>query len=135
MVLARLSLPETLQVLCEVISDEDAERPGTQCNICDKTLPDARMLAVHLARKHAVEAPATHVAYGTRCEVCGLEFWASDRLRVHLRRNPQCFAVYDHGDQARDPDTEVVDRLAHASRPAVRTPGPQPSWWAQLHPG
>ena len=99
-----------------------------------KVLPDERTLAVHLARKHQVDAPATQVAYGTRCEVCQVEFWSVERLRVHLRRTRTCFAVYDHGDAAREPEHESVDRLAHVSRPAVRTAGPQP-WWAQLRPG
>ena len=117
-----------------LVSDEDAVGLGVPCHLCNKLLPCRRTLAVHLARRHGVDAAATQVAHGTRCEVCGMEFWATDRLRVHLRKSRSCLLVYDHGDQERDPGTEVLDRLAHASRPAIRTAGPRP-WWAQLCPG
>ena len=133
-VLASLASPPPPVDAPVLVSDEDTEGMGVPCHLCNKLLPCRRTLAVHLARRHGVDAAATQVAHGTRCEVCGMEFWATDRLRVHLRKNRSCLLVYDHGDQERNPDTEVLDRLVHASRPAVRTPGPRP-WWAQLCPG
>ena len=133
-VLASLVSPPSPVDAPILVSDEDTAGLGVPCHLCNKLLPCRRTLAVHLARRHGVDAAATQVAHGTRCEVCGMEFWATDRLRVHLRKSRSCLLVYDHGDQERNPETEVLDRLVHASRPAVRTAGPRP-WWAQLCPG
>ena len=113
------------------ISDDEPEHSGSQCHICRKILPDRRALAVHLARRHQMDAPSTQVAFGARCEACCVEFWTTDRLCMHLRKNRSCFSVYDHRDMTREPAQEKVDRLVHADRPAVRAAGPQP-WWAQL---
>ena len=48
---------------------------------------DTRRAFVALAQvRHKVETRSTQVAYGTRCAVCGTEFWTLLRLREHLRK-------------------------------------------------
>ena len=96
-VLSSLASPPPSVDAPVLISDEETEGVGVPCHLCNKLLPCRRTLAVHLARRHGVDAAATQVAHGTRCEVCGVEFWATDRLRVHLRKNRGCLLVYDHG--------------------------------------
>ena len=106
-----------------------------QCELCPATFDTWRQLATHKAKKHGSWSLARKAAFGTRCELCTLEFWEAGRLREHLRRSPVCLATY----WASDVQDEVLK--AHprspnnfAWKPASRVQGPQP-WWATLRPG
>ena len=118
-----------------LIEDElEAGAESHACSQCGKVFSDARTCAVHLARAHGIAAEVTRITHGTRCQVCGIEFWEEHRLRTHVRRTSLCYNAYWHCDIECDPGGHREDRQLHARQPAVVTPGPQP-FWAQLRPG
>ena len=103
------------------------------CDTCGLAFLDARRLAVHRARKHKKRAIGFQLAWGTRCERCGTEYWHTSRLAQHLQHTDTCQRVYDHSDM--QPDcAEAPGRVPLAWQPAVRTAGPMP-FWAHLTPG
>ena len=119
-----LTAPPARPSSCQGVDD------GFLCGVCCMSFPCKRTLAVHQARKHGKRALASQLAYGTRCQVCGLELWSETRMKDHLRRSPHCIQVYEASDIVPEryvPSTEG----SHAFRPAVVTPGPQP-WWATM---
>ena len=105
-----------------------------ECNDCGATFSDARRLAVHRAKQHASWSAARQATFGTRCEVCTVEFWAPMRLQEHLRRSTRCLAAYAASDLATTAEaSRVRDKADFAWRPATVAAGPRP-WWATLRP-
>ena len=101
-----------------------------QCGFCTMSYASHRRLSVHLAKCHGIAGKGRAVAQGTACEVCGLEFWSTQRLASHLARSKVCHAVYSGADL--DPEPFKAS-AAPAWRPCMPRYGPQP-WWASLRP-
>ena len=106
---------------------------GWMCARCGASYATARLLALHQWHKHRQRSEAAQVCFGTRCEVCCVEFWDSSRLQQHLKQQGRCRTVYANSDldvPARPP----AAKHRHGWRPAATVAGPQP-FWALLTPG
>ena len=72
---------------------------GWMCTRCGVVCDTPRLLALHRWHSHKERSEASTVAVGSRCEVCGVEFWEQPRLREHLKQQAHCRQVYVQGDQ------------------------------------
>ena len=61
-----------------------------QCQLCGDSFAQRSFLAVHLARKHQLFAPARHFAASNQCVSCLRTFATVMLAQSHLRRNPSC---------------------------------------------
>ena len=61
-----------------------------QCHVCQASFGQRSFLAVHLARKHQLFAPARHFAQNRQCVACLRTFATVMLAQAHLRRNPAC---------------------------------------------
>ena len=109
----------------------DGSVPCHTCPECEQTFSTPAALAAHRQKVHGVAARATAVGFGSRCEVCGTEYWATSRLRDHLRRSRPCLHAYEASDLPPGPVVHSSEK--HAWRPACRAQGPT-QWWASLRP-
>ena len=90
------------------------------CETCNATFKDARRLAVHRAKQHKCWSSARQAAFGTRCEICTVEFWTHTRLQEHLRRSAPCLAAYAASDLTTAEEADRVrGRADYAWRPAT----------------
>ena len=99
-----------------------------QCFICpDCALPfdTAAALGSHRAKVHMHNA-ASAFGFGTACEACRKQFWATARLREHLRKSHRCARVYLEADWEPCQEREV---LADGTMPPVPLVGPA-LWWS-----
>ena len=96
-----------------------------RCQECSLFFDTAAALGSHRARVHAQAAPSAH-GFGTACEACRKQFWATDRLREHLRRASRCARTYMEADWEPGQPRET---LADATVPPVPLVGPSP-WWS-----
>ena len=107
----------------------NAQAPGLLvCRLCGVGCRGQAALAAHHAKRHDYHSNAS-LAYGTMCEVCGKQFWTTDKLAQHLRRARDCADAYRGADLS----PQAPERSAHSDLPPVRAFGPQP-WWATLRP-
>ena len=100
------------------------------CGVCQASFSTRAACAAHQRKVHQMVARATAAAVGTRCPVCGVEFWSTPRLVQHLRKHERCLTVVEAADL--DPE-QPVRAAARENLPAIRAPGPAP-WWATLEP-
>ena len=61
-----------------------------QCHICGDSFAQRSFLAVHLARRHRLFAPARHFAPSRQCISCLRTFSTVMLAQAHLRRTPTC---------------------------------------------
>ena len=61
-----------------------------KCHLCQDSFAQRSFLAVHLARKHMLFAPARHFAPHRQCVACLRTFATVMLTQSHLRRNPRC---------------------------------------------
>ena len=110
-----------------------ASCPIWQCSVCHRVCSTKAALAVHQSIVHGRKA-SSHYAGGDTCQVCGVHWWTTSRLRAHVWRSPACACAYEHADLD-VPDTfEVVGhRRDLAWKPPVPAIGPAP-WWSTLCP-
>ena len=66
---------------------------GHTCDSCGEVFRTKAAMAAHARKVHGITAPATQVALGTSCAVCMKEFWTHERLKMHLRKAPDCVLV------------------------------------------
>ena len=99
------------------------------CSVCGLVFSTPAACASHLSKCHQAPALASF-ACGTSCQVCMRQFWATSRLRQHLRSSPTCAAVYAGADL--EPEAAVCDN-EDVRAPPTKLVGPQP-WWAVLRP-
>ena len=102
-----------------------------ECRECGKAFSTAAALASHTSKLHGRRAKATQLAGGSKCEVCGMEFWSTRRLAEHLRKSASCLQVLDAADL--DAPETVPQQHRFAWPPAVVSLGPRP-FWATLRP-
>ena len=96
------------------------------CEQCGEIFASAAACASHKRAVHGQASLADTVANGTHCAVCGVEFWDTRRLKLHLRKSRQRLTVTEAADLGRG--VEVRSQLTFAWPPAVRVAGPQPFW-------
>ena len=107
--------------------------PAWQCEICGRVCSTKAALAVHQSITHGLKA-SSHYAGGDTCQVCGVHWWTTSRLRAHVWRSPVCARAYEHADLGVPGSFEVVGhRRDLAWRPPVPAIGPAP-WWSTLRP-
>ena len=82
-----------------------------------------------MAKCHNMPAGSSF-ATGTACQICMRQFWATRRLKQHLRSSPRCADIYAGADLDFEPP--VHDDTAICAPPAQLS-GPRP-WWATLRP-
>ena len=99
------------------------------CAICRVTFSTPAARASHMAKCHKMPAGSSF-ATGTACQVCMRQFWATRRLKQHLRSSPRCADIYAGADLDFEPP--VHDDTAICAPPA-QLAGPRP-WWATLRP-
>ena len=113
-----------------------AGRPAPQgeftCDVCGLRCTTKSSLASHRSRRHGDKALQVQVASGTECLVCSMQYWTTARLRMHLRKNPTCLAVYAGSDVDFSSEECIVAEKG-AWLPAVPSHTPRP-WWATLRP-
>ena len=102
--------------------------PQHVCRMCRASCSTASALAAHWAKCHDYRSAASR-AFGTSCEACGRQYWATGRLAQHLRRSHACAAVY----QEADIDPGPAEKLASKDMPPAVMIGPRP-FWATLRP-
>ena len=102
------------------------------CDQCGLVCGSKSSLASHRSRRHGELALQVQVASGTECMVCGMQYWSTARLRMHLRKNASCLATYAGADLDFNEDECVVAEKG-AWLPAMPSQTPQP-WWATLKP-
>ena len=100
------------------------------CPECGMSCSTPAALGSHRRKEHGVNARATEVALGTRCDVCCTEYWSTARLREHLRRSEACLRLWEAAD--RDVEADVAPACA-SWLPATVAHGPHP-WWSLLRP-
>ncbi|OLP93802.1 hypothetical protein AK812_SmicGene24245 [Symbiodinium microadriaticum] len=99
------------------------------CPVCGLVFSTPAACASHLSKCHRAPALASF-ACGTSCQVCMKQFWATSRLRQHLRSSTTCAAVYAGADL--EPE-DAVCANEDVRAPPTKLVGPQP-WWAVLRP-
>ncbi|CAE7022108.1 unnamed protein product [Symbiodinium sp. CCMP2456] len=67
------------------------------CRPCGKRLRTKAALGAHFFKVHGRCAKYRAVVAGTYCGACGKEFWARNKLAIHLRDNQQCARVLHQG--------------------------------------
>eukprot|EP00439_Symbiodinium_sp_Y106_P048541 s310_g6.t1 len=102
------------------------------CQLCEVRCEGAAALASHMRSIHGRVARASQAASGSKCEVCCKEFWTTDRLKLHLRKNARCLNIVEAADLDQGP--AIKAGFAHAWPPAMAVFGPRP-FWASLNPG
>ena len=102
-----------------------------ECRECGKAFSTAAALASHTSKLHGRRAKATQLAGGSKCEVCGIEFWSTRRLAEHLRKSASCLQVLEAADL--DASATVPQQHRFAWPPAAVSMGPRP-FWATLRP-
>ena len=60
------------------------------CSICDKSFSNKQSTTLHEFKIHNIKAIERRYIDGTRCPVCLLEFWSSDRLLNHVKKCVVC---------------------------------------------
>ena len=103
------------------------EMPFT-CEYCPARFSKKSARAVHMSAMHGLKA-LTHCAGGSVCQVCGVQWWTTARLRSHLERSEVCRLVYSNADLGTPrPDEVVGKRKDKAWRVPTPVQGPAPSW-------
>ena len=103
------------------------ELPFT-CEYCPARFSKKSAKAVHMSAMHGMKA-LTHCAGGSTCQVCGVQWWTTARLRSHLERSEVCRLVYSNADLGTPrPDEIVGKRSDKAWRVPTPVQGPAPSW-------
>ena len=100
------------------------------CQLCERSFRTSSARAAHAYKKHGIQAVCTRLAYGSKCERCGVEYWDTKRLRRHLQIAAECRAAYEGADL--DESAEHVE-CGVAWRPPVAIEGPKP-FWCMLKP-
>ena len=103
-----------------------------QCHLCTAAFVSKRRLAVHQAKRHGLLGIGRRHAFGTRCEVCSVEYWTEQRLGEHLSRSELCRRIYRESDIDGVPGT-AKGAEGPSWRPCTLAPGPIP-FWATLRP-
>ena len=87
----------------------------------------------HMSRTHGIRAELSCVG-GTQRANCGREFWATSRLKEHVRQSKACLACYVSADLGTSTACEQVgDHKQRAWKPPIKGEGPQP-FCASLDP-
>ena len=74
------------------------ESHGAQvCDVCNATCGSSAALASRRVKSHGIFPDASY-GFGACCQVCLVECWAENRLRDHLKRDPECSRVYAASD-------------------------------------
>ena len=97
--------------------------------LCKRFFSTPCALAAHKQKSHGRAGIAAGFL-GSRCQVCGTEFWTTKRLQMHLRKNPKCLTVCMESDvgSVEWERVSVVSVGKSGQRPAVKTAGPAPFW-------
>ncbi|CAE7398742.1 unnamed protein product, partial [Symbiodinium sp. CCMP2456] len=66
------------------------------CRPCGRRLRTKAALGAHFFKVHHRRAKYRAVVEGTRCDACGKEFWARNKLAVHLRDSAWCAKQLHH---------------------------------------
>ena len=105
---------------------------GHSCDSCGEVFQTKAAMAAHARKIHGITAPATQVALGTSCAVCMKEFWTHERLKMHLRKAPDCVSVLTEAEMVAEEHPHRKDSSPQWL-PATKLVVPQP-WWAGLRP-
>ena len=74
----------------QFLPQPDKPPPSWYCRVCHVWFPKKAALGVHMFKVHQRKAAYRRGAIGTVCRACGKNFWADNRLVLHLRSSQQC---------------------------------------------
>ena len=98
------------------------------CEYCPARFSKKSAMAVHMSALHGMKALIS-CAGGSDCQVCGMQWWSTARLRSHLERSEVCRLVYSNADLGIPELAEIVGRRSDkAWRVPTSVQGPAPSW-------
>ena len=101
------------------------------CEQCGMECGSKAALAAHRSKTHG-EIAAAATINRTCCFCCGMEYWTTPRLRLHLRKRESCLASHLESD-IDFAQWEFCNHPVDGRRPAQRIPSAKP-FWATLQP-
>ena len=95
------------------------------CRPCNRWFGRKSSLAVHFSKLHSRAASYRLEVAGTICQACGKQFWAENKLAIHLRASAECVAILRHrGHIQRKPQVLALEVRNGDSGTPTSTPPP-----------